>query len=107
LRRKTGATAPRAAYEADHAETEKSIRSQRELLFYRQSEIRYRPKKVNMKLQPDLVLCLHFNAEGWGDPKDPILIDHNHFHVLINGWFLQDEVVHDDDRADCVVCSHS
>src|SRR5207247_274529 len=75
---------------------------QSELLFYRQSEIRYRAKKVNMKLQPDLVLCLHFNAEDWGDPKDPILIDHNHFHVLINGSYLPDEIVHDDVRYEMV-----
>jgi hypothetical protein len=99
---RTGVTEPRADYEADDADKEKSIRWQSELLFYRQSEIRYRAKKVNMKLQPDLVLCLHFNAEGWGDPKDPILIDRNHFHVLINGSYLPDEIVHDDVRYEMV-----
>src|SRR5438874_2604729 len=95
---KIGVTEPRADYEVDDADKEKSIRWQSELLFYRQSEIRYRAKKVNMKLQPDLVLCLHFNAEGWGDPKNPILIDRDHFHVLINGSYLPDEIVHDDVR---------
>src|SRR5438067_5030675 len=99
---KTGVTEPRADYEADDADKEKSIRWQSELLFYRQSEIRYRAKKVNMKLQPDLVLCLHFNAEGWGDPKNPILIDRDHFHVLINGSYLPDEIVHDDVRYEMV-----
>src|SRR6476660_9905618 len=89
---KTGVTEPRPDYEADDVDKEKSVRWQSELLFYRQSEIRYRAKKVNMNLQPDLVLCLHFNAEAWGDPKDPILIDRNHFHVLINGSYLPDEI---------------
>src|SRR5437868_434522 len=99
---KTGVTEPRANYEADDADKEKSVRWQSELLFYRQSEIRYRAKKVNMKLQPDLVLCLHFNAEAWGDPKNPVLIDRNHFHVLINGSYLPDEIVHDDVRYEMV-----
>src|SRR5437763_8611576 len=99
---KIGVTEPRADYEVDDADKEKSIRWQSELLFYRQSEIRYRAKKVNMKLQPDLVLCLHFNAEGWGDPKNPILIDRDHFHVLINGSYLPDEIVHDDVRYEMV-----
>src|SRR5207244_11223470 len=55
-----------------------------------------------MKLQPDLVLCLHFNAEGWGDPKNPTLIDHNHFHVLVNGSYLPDEIAHDDERYEMI-----
>jgi hypothetical protein len=99
---KTGVTEPRPDYVADDTDKEKSVRWQSELLFYRQSEIRYRAKKVNMKLQPDLVLCLHFNAEAWGDPKNPILIDRNHFHVLINGSYLPDEIFHDDVRYEMV-----
>jgi len=85
---KIGVNEPRQNYEADDEDKDKSIRWQSELLFYRQSEIRYRAKKVNMKLQPDLVLCLHLNAEGWGDPKNPTLIDRNHFHVLVNCSYL-------------------
>ena len=99
---RTGVTEPRADYKPDDTEKEKSIRWQSELLFYRQSEIRYRAKKINMKSQPDLVLCLHFNAEAWGDPKNPILIDRNHFHVLINGSYLPDEILHDDVRYEMV-----
>jgi hypothetical protein len=99
---KTGVNEPPADYEPDDVDKEKSIRWQSELLFYRQSEIRYRARKINMKLQPDLVLCLHFNAEGWGDPKNPTLIDRNHFHVLINGSYLPDEIVHDDVRYEMV-----
>jgi hypothetical protein len=95
---KTGVNEPHENYEAEDVDKDKSIRWQSELLFYRQSEIRYRAKKVNLKLQPDLVLCLHFNAEAWGDPKNPTLIDRNHFHVLVNGSYLPDEIAHDDER---------
>ncbi len=100
---KSGVSAPAENYEsASDEQKEKSIRWQSELLFYRQSEIRYRAKRVNKFLQPDLVLCLHFNAEGWGDPQNPILIDRNHFHVLVNGSYLPDEITHDDERYEMI-----
>jgi hypothetical protein len=83
-------------------EKEQTIRWQSEILFYRYSEIRRRAVLVNTKLHPDLVLCLHFNAEGWGDPKNPTLIDHNHFHLLINGSFLKEELEFDDQRFEMI-----
>ena len=63
---------------------EQSVRWHSEILFYRTSEIRERARLVNRKLRPDLVLCLHFNAEEWGDEKNPTLIDKNHLHLLVN-----------------------
>jgi len=100
---KSGINNPSNSYENGADENkEKSIRWQSELLFYRQSEIRYRARRVNEVLQPDLVLCLHFNAEAWGDPKNPTLIDRNHFHVLINGSYLPEEIEHDDERYEMV-----
>ncbi len=100
---KTGVTEPQENYENSADENkEKTIRWQSELIFYRQSEIRYRAKRVNEILQPDLVLCLHFNAESWGDPKNPTLIDSNHFHVLVNGSYLPDELEHDDERFEMI-----
>jgi hypothetical protein len=100
---KSGVTDPVENYEnAADENKEKSLRWQSELLFYRQSEIRYRAKRVNEFLQPDLVLCLHFNAEAWGDPKNPTLIDRNHFHALINGSYLPDELEHDDVRYEMI-----
>jgi hypothetical protein len=95
--KKNGVAEPK---EADTAETpkEQSVKWQSELLFYRQSEIRYRARRVNGDLRPDLVLCLHFNAEPWGDPKSPALTDLNHFHVLVNGSYLPDEIAIDDQR---------
>src|SRR5437588_5424905 len=83
-------------------EKEKTIRWQSEMLFYRYSEIRRRAVLVNNKLHPDLVLCLHFNAEGWGDPSNPTLIDNNHLHLLVNGSYLQDDLELDDERFEMI-----
>ena len=88
--------------DANDPEKEQTIRWQSEILFYRYSEIRRRAVLVNTKLHPDLVLCLHFNAEGWGDPKNPTLIDHTHMHLLVNGSYLQPELEFDDERFEMV-----
>ena len=83
-------------------EKEGTIKFQSEILFYRYSEIRRRAVLVNTKLHPDLVVCLHFNAEGWGDPANPTLIDDNHLHLLVNGSYLQDELTLDDERFEMI-----
>jgi hypothetical protein len=77
---------------------EQSVRWQSEILFYRTSEIRERARRVNSKLRPDLVLCLHFNAEAWGDERNPTLTDKNHLHLLVNGSYLPPELEFDDER---------
>jgi N-acetylmuramoyl-L-alanine amidase len=77
---------------------EQSVRWQSEILFYRTSEIRERARRVNTKLRPDLVLCLHFNAEAWGDERNPTLTDKNHLHLLVNGSYLAAELESDDIR---------
>jgi N-acetylmuramoyl-L-alanine amidase len=81
---------------------EQTIHWQSEILFYRYSEIRRRAALVNFKLHPDLVLCLHFNAEGWGDPNSPTLTDINHLHLLVNGSYLPEELEFDDERFEMV-----
>jgi hypothetical protein len=83
-------------------EKEGTIKFQSEILFYRYSEIRRRAVLVNTRLHPDVVLCLHFNAEGWGDPNSPTLIDTNHLHLLVNGSYLQDELDFDDERFEMI-----
>jgi hypothetical protein len=83
-------------------EKEKTIRWQSEMLFYRYSEIRRRAVLVNAKLHPDLVLCLHLNADAWGDPGNPTLIESNHLHLLVNGSYLQDELDLDDERFEMI-----
>lgn len=77
---------------------EQSVRWQSEILFYRMSEIRERARLVNSKLRPDLVLCFHFNAEAWGDERNPTLTDKNHLHLLVNGSYLPSELESDDLR---------
>ncbi|MGJ8644533.1 MAG: N-acetylmuramoyl-L-alanine amidase [Luteolibacter sp.] len=69
-----------------------SLRKFTEKLFYRTAEIRARADLVNHTIKPDLVLCLHFNAAGWGDPANPTLVPSTHFHILVNGAYTEDEV---------------
>jgi N-acetylmuramoyl-L-alanine amidase-like protein len=101
--KKGGITQPREDFigPADPAK-EQSVRWNRDLLFYRNSEIRQRAEIVNGKLRPDIVLCLHFNAEAWGDPAKPTLVDKNHFHLLVNGCYLPPELDFDDERFEMV-----
>jgi len=77
---------------------EQTVRWHSEILFYRTSEIRERARRVNQKLRPDLVLCLHFNAEAWGDERNPTLTDKNHLHLLVNGSYSPAEIEFDDER---------
>ena len=94
---------PRAdVLDPNDPEKEQTIRWQSEILFYRYSEIRRRAALVNFKLHPDLVLCLHLNAEGWGDPNSPTLTDANHFHLLVNGSYLAEELEFDDERFEMI-----
>ena len=100
---KNGVPQPRAdVLDSNDPEKEQTVRWQSEILFYRYSEIRRRAALVNFKLQPDLVLCLHFNAEGWGDPNNPTLTDINHLHLLVNGSYLWQELEFDDERFEMV-----
>jgi hypothetical protein len=96
---RTGVSDPRENFDGPaDPEKEQTIGWQRELLFYRNSEIRRRASLVNYRLRPDLVLCLHFNAEPWGDPNDPKLVENNHLHLLVNGAYLPPELELDDER---------
>ncbi len=76
----------------------RSLQWQSELLFFRTSEVRARAEILNRKVRPDLTLCLHFNAEAWGDPDRPTLVDETHFHILVNGAYSQGELSLDDVR---------
>jgi hypothetical protein len=94
-----GTENPRENFDArDDPLREQTIRWQSEILFYRGSEIRQRARLVNSRLHPDLVLCLHFNAEAWGDERNPTFIDKNHLHLLVNGSYLESELAFDDER---------
>src|SRR5881296_4194673 len=100
---KNGVPQPRAdVLDPNDPAKEQTIRWQSEILFYRYSEIRRRAALVNFKLHPDLVLCLHFNADGWGEPTHPTLTDTNHFHLLVNGSYLAEELEFDDQRFEMI-----
>ena len=100
---RNGVPQPRAdVLDSTDPEKEKTIRWQSEILFYRYSEIRRRAALVNFQLHPDVVLCLHFNAEGWGDPNSPMLTDTDHLHLLVNGSYLAEELEFDDERFEMI-----
>ena len=75
-----------------------TVQWQSEKLFYRVSEIQARAKKVNTSIKPDVVLCLHYNAEAWGDATAPQFSPVNHMHVLINGCYSPLELEQQDVR---------
>jgi N-acetylmuramoyl-L-alanine amidase len=78
-----------------------TVQWQSEILFYRVSEIRHRAEIVNARVKPDLVVCLHFNAESWGDdPGRPVFVPRNHLHLLVNGCYSAGELRNDDVRFD-------
>ncbi|HEV3408970.1 MAG TPA: hypothetical protein VG095_01650 [Chthoniobacterales bacterium] len=100
---RAGVAQPREDFDgpADPAK-DQTLRWQNEILFYRYSEIRARAARVNSRIKPDIVLCLHFNAEAWDDPRNPTLIDRNHLHMLVNGSYLPPELELDDVRFEMI-----
>lgn len=79
-------------------ENDRLLRDGSERLFYLSAEIRARGERVNREFRPDLALCLHLNAEPWGDPARPSFVAQNHFHILINGCYSRSELMKDDQR---------
>ena len=80
------------------ADSPAALQKLAERLFYRTAEIRARAKLVNETIRPDLVLCLHFNADPWGDPNQPTLVNRTHLHLLLNGAYTDEEVSLADQR---------
>ena len=78
--------------------TPEQIKERSEKMFYRWSEIRARAEIINSTIKPDVTLCLHFNAESWGDPARPSLTTNNHLHFLINGTYSNGEFAMHDQR---------
>ena len=75
-----------------------ALRRESESLFYRAHEIRQRAQIINTKIKPDITLCLHLNAESWGNPERPTMVPRNHFHLLINGTYSAGELRLEDNR---------
>ncbi|HCN27603.1 MAG TPA: hypothetical protein DIT64_02220 [Verrucomicrobiales bacterium] len=75
-----------------------TLQWQAEKLFYRVSEIHARAGRVNERIKPDLVLCLHLNAESWGAAEAPQFSPQNHLHILVNGCYSAVELEQADVR---------
>ncbi len=95
---KLGSVAALSLQQDGKAATGLAMQNEAELLFYRVGEIRHRADLVNQVIRPDLVICLHFNAEEWGDPAHPSLSDKNHLHLLLCGAISEEELQHEDVR---------
>lgn len=90
-------------HQEGHPVTPLSLQNEADLLFYRIGEIRNRAHLVNQVIHPDLVVCLHFNAEDWGDPAHPSLTEKNHMHLLLSGAMSDAELQHEDERYSMLV----
>jgi hypothetical protein len=52
------------------------------------------------KLHPDLTICVHYNADDWGDPDKPTLTEHSRLVIFTNGAYEKSELAHDDFKYD-------
>lgn len=78
------------------------IASTAKAMFAISSEIRARGELVNRTIQPDLALCLHFDASPWPGGR-PAFRSPNHLHLILNGCYSRDEIREDDTRLEMVL----
>lgn len=88
-----------ARHRNGQAAAEARIENEAALLFYRVAEIRARAEVVN-KLHPDLTICVHYNADDWGDPNHPTLTGQSRLVIFINGAYEKSELEADDMKFD-------
>jgi hypothetical protein len=81
------------------AAAESRVNNEADLLFYRVAEIRARGDVVN-KQHPDLTICVHYNADDWGDPDHPTLTGHSRLVIFVNGAYEKSELAYDDYKYD-------
>ena len=97
-----GIPIPRFPRRDELTATEWRIDNEAALLFYRVAEIRARADVVN-KLHPDLTICVHYNADDWGDDPEhhPILTEHSRLIIFVNGAYERKaELPYDDCKYD-------
>ncbi len=82
--------------------TEKRITDTAKVMFAISSEIRARGDLINDSIQPDLALCLHFDASPWPGGR-PAFRSPNHLHLLVNGCYAKAEIAEDDTRFEMVL----
>ncbi len=79
---------------------ERRVVREEERLFYRNAEIRARAELV-AKLNPDLTLCIHFNADKWSShPTRAELIPQSRLVAFVHGNYSAEELVYDDEKWD-------
>ncbi|MGD9896418.1 MAG: hypothetical protein AB7T14_05005 [Candidatus Methylacidiphilaceae bacterium] len=79
---------------------ERRIIREEELLFYRNAEIRARAELV-AKLNPDLTICIHFNADKWSNnPTRAELIPQSRLVAFVHGNYSEEELMYDDEKWD-------
>lgn len=98
-----GVTNYQETYQRGQRGAMNTVQWQSELLFYRVSEIRDRARLINQRVKPDVTLCLHFNAEPWGNAARPTLVDANHLHLLVNGCYSAAELNYRDQRFEMLL----
>jgi N-acetylmuramoyl-L-alanine amidase len=81
------------------AAIQRMIANEAALLFYRVAEIRARAERVNA-LHPDLTICVHYNADDWGDPDHPTLVGNSRLVIFVNGAYEKSELAFDDMKYD-------
>lgn len=84
---------------SDEMAIQRMIDNEAALLFYRVAEIRARAEVVN-KEHPDLTICVHYNADDWGDPNHPTLIGNSRLVIFVNGAYEKSELAFDDMKYD-------
>lgn len=86
-------------HHASEERNEERINDEAALLFYRVAEIRARGELVN-KQHPDLTICVHYNADDWGDPDHPELTGSSRLIIFVNGFYEAREIAYDDYKFD-------
>ncbi|MEZ5406037.1 MAG: hypothetical protein R3F23_07665 [Verrucomicrobiia bacterium] len=86
------------AHPRDSLPIRKKIEECANRLFYRVAEISARAERVNRDLKPDLTLCIHYNADEWGDPLNPTLVKKNRLVLFTHGAYMADELRYEDHK---------
>jgi hypothetical protein len=95
-----GLQLPHVSKHTNTAATQSRIDYEAALLFYRVAEIRARADVVN-KQKPDLTICVHYNADDWGDPDHPTLTSSSRLIIFVNGCYEKKaELTYDDYKYD-------
>jgi len=94
-----GISLPHFPHPGSQEAIEERIDNEAALLFYRVAEIRARGDVVNRQ-HPDLTICVHYNADDWGDPDNPTLTSRSRLVIFTNGAYEKSELAYDDYKYD-------